>query len=266
MKRNKIQTVLLCLCVVLLYCLSARIGQHYAFINAEAIDTVDSIEVDEPDDDWVMPTPEPTPTPTPTPYVDPDLPDISINEWNYKLIDNIHVLDRAFTPPEVVEIDNSQYIDTRIAEPLENMLAGAREAGFDVCVRMGYRTYISQATIFNGRASIIYESGTGTLEEAEMIARKYVAYPGTSEHQYGLSADIMDSTTTTMSADDVEDLPVLLWLKEHCAEYGFILRYPKDKQDITGWYEPWHFRYVGTEAAEYIMDKGICLEEFIEKY
>lgn len=263
MKRNKMQAVFLCLCVVLLYCLSVRIGQHHASIDAEAFGNV---ELDEPDDDWVMPTPEPTPTPTPTPYVDPDLPDIHINDWSYKLIDNIHVLSNTFTPDEVVKTDNDQYIDSRIIEPLENMLAGAREAGFDVCVRMGYRTYSSQAIVFNGRASIIYESNSITLEEAEMIARQYVFYPGTNEHQYGLSADIMDSATTTMSADDVEDLPVLLWLKEHCAEYGFILRYPKEKKDITGWYEPWHFRYVGTEAAEYIMDKGICLEEFIAKY
>ena len=268
MKRNKIQAVFLCLCVVLLYCLSARMGQHSEFINAEALDNVDldNVEVDEPADDWVMPTPEPTPTPTPTPYVDPDLPDISIGEWNYKLIDNVHVLPNTFTPPEVVELDNYQFIDSRIQQPLEDMLAGAREAGYDVCVRTGYRPYASQAVVFFGRASTIAENkGIGNAE-AEMIARQYVAYPGTSEHQYGLSADIMDSLTTTMSAEDVEDLPVLLWLKEHCAEYGFILRYPKDKQNITGWYEPWHFRYVGTDAAEYIMDKGICLEEFIEKY
>ena len=264
MKRNKMQAVFLCLCVVLLYCLSARIGQHNVSIDAEAFENV---EKDEPDDDWVMPTPPPTPTPTPTPFIDPDLPKININEWNYKIIDNIHVLSRSFSPDEVKEIENGQYIDSRIVEPLENMLAGAREAGFEVCVRMGYRTYTSQAVAFNGRASIIYERDSSlTLEEAEMIARQYVFYPGTSEHQYGLSVDIMDSAATTMSAEDVENLPVLLWLKEHCAEYGFILRYPKEKQDITGWYEPWHFRYVGTEAAEYIMDKGICLEEFIERY
>ena len=263
MKRKRTQAVFLCLCVVLLYCLSARIGQHYAFINADALD---NNNIDEPDDDWVMPTPEPTPTPTPTPYVDPDLPDISIGEWTYKLIDNTHVLANTFTPPEVVEIENYQYIDSRIKEPLENMLTAAREEGFDVCVRTGYRPYRSQAEIFFGRASSIAWDGTVEYAEAEMIARKYVAYPGTSEHQYGLSADLMDSQTTTMSAEDVEDLPVLLWLKEHCAEYGFILRYPKDKQDITSWYEPWHFRYVGKEAAKYIMDKGICLEEFIAKY
>lgn len=262
MTRNKIQAALLCLCVVLLYCVSARIGQHNEFLNAEAVDNTAS---DEPQDGWVMPTPEPTPTPTPTPYVDPDLPDITITDWTYKLIDNTHVLANTFIPPEVVETEDGQYIDSRVKEPLESMLAGARDAGYDVCIRNAYRPYASQANIFFGRATVISMEGVD-YAEAEMIARKYVAYPGTSEHQYGLSADIMDSVSTTMLAESVEDLPVLVWLKEHCAEYGFILRYPKDKQETTGWYEPWHFRYVGREAAKYIMDKEICLEEFIDRY
>ena len=102
-----------------------------------------------------------------------------------------------------------------------------------------------------------------TLLEAETEARKVVAYPGTSEHQLGLCVDIMDSKDTTMKAEEVENLPVLKWLQQHCTEYGFILRYPKDKQEITGWYEPWHFRYVGEEAAKYITENNLCLEEFI---
>ena len=102
-----------------------------------------------------------------------------------------------------------------------------------------------------------------TLLEAETEARKVVAYPGTSEHQLGLCADIMDNKDTTMKAEEVENLPLLKWLKEHCAEYGFILRYPKDKQALTGWYEPWHFRYVGEEAAKYMTENDLCLEEFI---
>ncbi len=76
----------------------------------------------------------------------------------------------------------------------------------------------------------------------------------------------MASASTAMVAEDVEELPVLLWLQEHCAEYGFIYRYPKEKQEITGWYEPWHFRYVGKDAATYIMENDLCLEEFIELY
>ena len=99
-----------------------------------------------------------------------------------------------------------------------------------------------------------------------MMARKIVAYPGTSEHQLGLAVDIVDSSSTVLDADMLEDMPLLQWLSQHCHEYGFILRYPKDKEDVTGWYEPWHFRYVGIDAAKYIMEKGICLEEFIQLY
>ena len=99
-----------------------------------------------------------------------------------------------------------------------------------------------------------------------MLARSLVAYPGTSEHQLGLCADIMDSKDTAMTAEEVAELPVLVWLQQHCVDYGFIYRYPKEKQDITGWYEPWHFRYVGEEAARYKTDHLLCLEEFIDLY
>ena len=99
--------------------------------------------------------------------------------------------------------------------------------------------------------------------EAETEARKVVAYPGTSDHQLGLSADIMNDSQTAMNAEEAAQLPLIQWLNEHCAEYGFIPRYPEDKREITGWFEPWHFRYVGQECAQYMMENNLCLEEFI---
>lgn len=256
---------LLCLCVVLLYVLSARIGQQNNEENGDLSLEESEQRWDAQEDNAQQSSTEPEETPEPTPYVDPDLPDIVISDWMYKLVDSVHVLSSSFAP-DVTEIDDQQYFDSRAVDELNAMLDAARAEGYDTCVRTGYRPYSTQAYLFYGKASSIAWDGTVDYADAEVLARQYVAYPGTSEHQLGLAVDIMNNATTSMVAEDVENMPLLVWLREHCAEYGFILRYPKDKQELTGWYEPWHFRYVGTDAAKYIMDKGICLEEFIELY
>ena len=97
------------------------------------------------------------------------------------------------------------------------------------------------------------------------MARELVAYPGTSEHQLGLAVDIVDSSETYLVVEDVENMPLLLWLKAHCQEYGFILRYPKDKIGETGViYESWHWRFVGINAAKEITRLGVTLEKYVE--
>lgn len=102
----------------------------------------------------------------------------------------------------------------------------------------------------------------GSEEEAAAI----VAPPGTSEHQTGLACDITDQYYELKNSS-LEDTALFQWMSQHCQEYGFIVRYPKDKEDVTGIiYEPWHFRYVGEEAAAYIMEHGLCLEEFLALY
>ena len=98
-----------------------------------------------------------------------------------------------------------------------------------------------------------------------MAAALVVAEPGTSEHQTGLSADVVDQYYESLSVDRV-DASFMQWLREHCAEYGFILRYPEEKADVTGRNEPWHVRYVGPEAAQFMMENGLCMEEFVALY
>ena len=210
-------------------------------------------------------TPEPTPEPTPPPNIRNVLPGLSRGDWNLKIVNNSNVLSNSFAP-DVTAVRDDQYFDKRAADKLNEFLSAAEAAGYTLCIRAAYRPFATQAYLFNGRASQIQWGTDMTLLEAETEARKVVAYPGTSEHQLGLCADIMDGTDTTMKAEAAENLPLLKWLKEHCAEYGFILRYPKDKQELTGWYEPWHFRYVGEDAAKYIMDNNLCLEEFIAMF
>lgn len=100
--------------------------------------------------------------------------------------------------------------------------------------------------------------------QAEIEAARNVAYPGTSEHHLGLAVDIVSLQYQQLDEAQART-PEIIWLTEHCSEYGFILRYPKDKTQITGIvYEPWHFRYVGVETAKVIMEQGLCLEEYLE--
>lgn len=99
-------------------------------------------------------------------------------------------------------------------------------------------------------------------EGAREEAARWVARPGTSEHETGLAVDIVDKGYQILDRKQ-EQTPVQQWLMEHCVRYGFILRYPTDKSELTGiGYEPWHYRYVGPEAAAAIMEQGICLEEY----
>ncbi len=262
MVKNSKSILLLVLMIVLLVLISSRMSPRQALRTDKPVNTDDPIPVETPAAETESP---PEATPEPTPNIREILPGVNRNDWNLKLVNNTYVLANTFAP-DVVAVRDQQYFDSRAADALETFLKAAEKAGYTVCIRTGYRPFSTQAYLFNGKASQIQWGTNMTLMEAETKARKIVAYPGTSEHQLGLAADIMDNADTGMVADEVENLPLLLWLKQHCAEYGFILRYPKDKQEITGWYEPWHFRYVGEEAAKYIMDKGICLEEFIAMF
>ena len=126
-----------------------------------------------------------------------------------------------------------------------------------------YRPYSSQEYIYNGKASqLSWPDYPDAQDYAD--AAKLVAAPGTSDHQTGLAVDITDKYYSTMDASRM-DQEFLTWLADNCAEYGFILRYPSDKEEITGTaYEPWHYRYVGKEHAAVIMEKKICLEEYVQ--
>ena len=259
MRKNR-PLLLLLLGVTLLVVISTRVAPK---LRSEETDSGEDAVVTE-----APATPEPTPTPpeeTAPPRGRELFPESSLSDWNLRLVNGLCVLPSTFTP-QVVMIRDGQYADARITEPLEAMLTAAEEAGYTVSVRNAYRPFATQAYIFNGRASQIQWGTTMTLAEAEQEARKVVAYPGTSEHQTGLCVDLMDASDAAMSAETAKELPVLQWLTEHCAEYGFIARYPEEKQELTGWNEPWHFRYVGEEIAAYIMENGLCLEEFIDQF
>ena len=153
--------------------------------------------------------------------------------------------------------------DVRIIDELMAMLEAAKKDGIDLMICSPYRDYNRQTVLFNRKIDYYMDKGYSYME-AYRIASITVTVPGASEHQIGLALDIVSNTYTSLDMGFGET-DAGLWLKEHGYEYGFILRYPLGKEYITGiQYEPWHYRYVGKEAATAIMKKEITLEEFLE--
>ena len=127
----------------------------------------------------------------------------------------------------------------------------------------GHRTHAYQEKLYKNKVSRVQAEGY-SYEEALVEAAKVVAIPGTSEHQLGLAVDIVDSRSYSLT-DYQATLPAQKWLMEHCWEFGFILRYPDDKTDVTGIiYEPWHYRYVGKELAKELYEADLTLEEYLQ--
>ena len=153
--------------------------------------------------------------------------------------------------------------DERIIDDLLDMLQEAEEDGVTLAICSPYRDLEYQQMLFNRKVKRYMNMGMSYME-AYQLSSQAVTVPGASEHQIGLALDIV--TDTYVSLDEgFAETPAGKWLAENSYKYGFILRYPKGKEDITGIeYEPWHFRYVGIDAATVITEKGITLEEFWE--
>ena len=205
----------------------------------------------------VNPAPEKTGSPKDT------KPDIDIDSWQYLLANSDNNIGK-YSPQVVAVEETAQYFDERAVDALVDFLDAARAAGYSPYIMASYRPYSSQEYIYNGKASqLSWPDYPDAQDYAD--AAKLVAAPGTSDHQTGLAVDITDKYYSTMDASRM-DQEFLTWLADNCAEYGFILRYPSSKVSITGWDEPWHFRYVGKEAAVFIMDNNLCLEQFVSLY
>ncbi|HEX2939071.1 MAG TPA: M15 family metallopeptidase [Ruminiclostridium sp.] len=164
--------------------------------------------------------------------------------------------------------DKDNRFDSRAASYLEKMMDSARKAGYSLNIISGYRTYAYQQSNFDRHVKALTAKGE-SLSQAQADAALSVAPPGTSEHQTGLAADIITSDWYNKNSEltaDFDKTAAFKWLYSNCAEYGFILRYPKDKQSITKYeYEPWHYRFVGVTDAKKIMSSGLCLEEYTKK-
>ena len=206
------------------------------------------------------PAPAATPEPTPEPL---QLPEVDLDSWELRLVSIDHQLPADYAP-ELMAVDNDQFFDARAGMHLQKLLADARAAGFTTFVCSGYRSYDTQYHLYWQHVEQFMAEGM-TQEEAEAATRLAVNYPGGSEHQLGLAADILEYQGQDMEPY-IGGSGLMLWLEEHCADYGFVVRYPEDKTDITGIeYEPWHLRFVGP-CAWFLMQNDLCLEEFLALY
>lgn len=180
-----------------------------------------------------------------------------LNEWNLKLVNSENAVDRDYIP-ELEELDDGIIFDKRAISYLKNMInAMYKEKITNIWVASAYRSYEKQEELFNNKVNYYINQGE-SQEEAEKLAQTVVQRPEMSEHNLALAVDFNEVN------NDFEETKAFKWLQENAEDYGFILRYPKDKQDITKIsYESWHWRYVGVEHAKSMNEKGYCLEEYI---
>ena len=175
------------------------------------------------------------------------------------LVNKYHYLPEEYAPDDVVEMSNwYSYPNNSIREEVYNafiqMFNAAKEDGITLIVNSSYRSYDEQKEIYDN-----YENSYG-----EEYADRYAARPDFSEHQTGLALDIF---TTGANMQNFEETEAFTWLLENSYKYGFILRYPEDKEDITGYsYEAWHYRYLGKELAEKVYESGLTYDEYYAYY
>lgn len=162
------------------------------------------------------------------------------------------------------EVQNGYEMDKRAAPAMREMIQAAKEDGVELMLCSAYRSVEKQQQLFD-RSQQAYMAQGMSEEEAYAKTATETAIPGTSEHQTGLAADIVTPIYQMLDAG-FADTPAGQWLSEHAAEYGFVLRYPQDKQEVTGIiYESWHYRFVGKTHAKLMKESGLCLEEYLQQ-
>ena len=188
------------------------------------------------------------------------------DEWRLRLVNQTHLLPEDYDF-EKAAIEGSFTFDARAAQALIQMLADGRAAGYSLRVVSTFRTVERSEYLYTNKIAE-YQAIGYSAEDAAIEAGKWIAPPRTSEHNAGLAIDVVSSDYDQVYGDlmhEFENFPAFEWLSQNCAEYGFVLRYPKDKQEITGiTYEPWHYRYVGVEHARKMQELDMCLEEYVE--
>lgn len=176
------------------------------------------------------------------------------------VVNKYHAVSNNYTPKNLVTIDDkygtwkNMQLKAEAYDAYVKLYNDAKAQGFDLKLCSTMRSYETQRTLYNNAVK----------NKGKEVANIRSAYPGRSEHHTGLAIDVTSASMGWGLKQDFADYPDGKWINEHCQEYGFIIRYPKGKTDITGYdYEPWHLRYVGVEAATYIMENDLTLEEYV---
>lgn len=182
--------------------------------------------------------------------------------WYLTLVNPWNSLPKEYSF-SIKNLNNGHAVDQRCYPDLQDMMDDCRATGLTPVICSSHRSLQDQERLFGNKVSALMAQGISE-SDARVQTSNSIAYPGTSEHQLGLALDIVDINNQNLDSTQ-EQTEVQQWLMQNSWRYGFILRYPSDKGEITGiMYEPWHYRYVGKEVAQYIYENNICLEEYLD--
>lgn len=187
------------------------------------------------------------------------------DQWYLTLVNAKNPMTEEDVPEVATEdVDSSGYqVDARILDDLRDMFEAARADGRSPMICSAFRAWDTQVALYENKIQRVMNEDGLDEENAAVKAATVVAKPGTSEHQIGLALDIVSSEYTNLDEAQMETEDQQ-WLMENSWKYGFILRYPLDRSDITGIiFEPWHYRYVGKKAAKEITEQNLTLEEYL---
>ncbi len=218
---------------------------------------VTPVDTSSPSETTVETTLAPQKAETPGTIDNPTIITIDEENWHLTLVNSGYRIPDTYTPDLVYVCGSGERLDRKVAEHYEEMYNAALKDGVTLTPCSGYRSYETQERNYNRKIEF-YEGQGYSHEEAKVKAATIIMPPGSSEHNLGYAMDIV-------CVDNwFEDTAEFEWLQEHAADYGFIMRYPEDKQDITKViYEPWHWRYVGVETAKELKASGLVLEEYL---
>ena len=191
---------------------------------------------------------------------------------NRLLFNSVYPMGEDEVPEDMVTLYSLSIVVSLAAIQLDREAASFARAMFNdmiddgitnYLVVSGYRTYAKQQQLYADKFA--YNKASGNSDsEAEVLAKSIVAVPGTSEHQSGYAMDISNTALGGTLSGNVEQSAVGQWLKENAWRFGYTMRYPKDKTEITGIvYEPWHYRFVGAPHAQILQERSLCLEEYV---
>lgn len=199
-----------------------------------------------------------------------NFPTVSLDDWSLVLVGPSNKTEKEIAQKDLGKLSNGYLVDQRIVSAYEKLADAAKAAGHPLAMVSAYRSVAYQEEIFNANVNTLMSQGH-TKEEAIRITKLTFTEPGYSEHHTGLAVDVVDQDwyqnhTGELLNEGFGDTDGGKWLQAHAREYGFIIRYPKGKHDITQIdYEPWHLRYVGVEVATYIEEHEMTFEEFLEE-
>ncbi len=191
--------------------------------------------------------------------------DRSLNSRILTLVNPWNGLEETDYIVHKTETEDGFFVDKACADALKTMLADCRGAGGDPKIAAAYRTIDEQLELYDGEIQRRIDGGM-TPDEATASVSLEIAVPGRSEHELGLAVDLVDAASPVMDASQA-NTPTQQWLMKNAWRYGFILRYPEGGEEITGFtYQPWHYRYVGEEAASRIFSLNVTLEEYLSLF